>query len=185
MRYIALLRGVNVGGNNIVPMPQLRRLFEERGHAQVVTYINSGNVVFDTDEAPADVQAWCQAAILERFSVRTPVCLVAGDVLARCLAQAPAWWNSDTDSRHNAIFVIPPLTAAEACEAVGQGKPDVEQVAAIEPVVLWSAPRATWSQTRWSQVVKKKSVYDHITIRNAATTLTLADLATRARPHTA
>ena len=51
MRYVALLRGINVGGNNRVPMPELRACFEAAGYENVKTYINSGNVIFDSDEA--------------------------------------------------------------------------------------------------------------------------------------
>ena len=51
MRYLALLRGINVGGNTKVPMPELKGIFEEIGFTSVVTYINSGNVAFDTRKA--------------------------------------------------------------------------------------------------------------------------------------
>ena len=49
MRYIALLRGINVGGNTKVPMPELKELFEELAYENVKTYINSGNVAFDVE----------------------------------------------------------------------------------------------------------------------------------------
>lgn len=49
-RYIALLRGINVGGNNIIRMSDLKASFEELGFSDVVTYIQSGNVLFNTGE---------------------------------------------------------------------------------------------------------------------------------------
>jgi uncharacterized protein (DUF1697 family) len=50
VRYIALLRGINVGGNKIVNMKSLKTLFESLGYINVSTYLNSGNVIFDSDE---------------------------------------------------------------------------------------------------------------------------------------
>lgn len=50
MRYIALLRGINVGGNNKVSMGELKQAFESLGFTNVSTYINSGNVIFDSRE---------------------------------------------------------------------------------------------------------------------------------------
>src|SRR5690349_11738209 len=53
MRYVALLRGINVGGNNIIPMKALAKTFEKLGLASVRTYIASGNVLFETTEKDA------------------------------------------------------------------------------------------------------------------------------------
>ena len=49
-RYIALLRGVNISGKNKVPMAELKKGFEEMGFSEVRTYLNSGNVIFSSDE---------------------------------------------------------------------------------------------------------------------------------------
>jgi uncharacterized protein (DUF1697 family) len=57
MRCAALLRGINVGGNNRVPMAELRKVFEDAGHTGVRTYINSGNVVFDAPTEYASSRA--------------------------------------------------------------------------------------------------------------------------------
>ena len=50
MKYVALLRGINVGGNNRVPMAELKLCFEKMGFNNVVTYINSGNVIFESNQ---------------------------------------------------------------------------------------------------------------------------------------
>ncbi|MBX7098718.1 MAG: DUF1697 domain-containing protein [Myxococcaceae bacterium] len=72
MRQVALLRGINVGGNNIIPMKQLVELCQKKlGWEDVQTYIQSGNVVFTSDEArPAEV---LRAAIAKRFKLDIPV----------------------------------------------------------------------------------------------------------------
>ena len=148
MRMLALLRGVNVGGKNKISMAELKAAMLEEGYSGVETYINSGNILFDS--ARGDLPA-LQAAI----------------------AAAPDWWNSGEDTKHNAIFVIAPATAEEVMEQVGAAKPDVEKVAASGPVIFWSAPLKTFSHTRWSKVVGT-AAYGSITIRNANTALRLA-----------
>ena len=85
------------------------------------------------------------------------------------------WWNTDKNSKHNAIFVIPPVTAEEVFKQVGAIKPEYEKAAYYDRVIYWSAPIKTFSKTRWSKVAGS-SVYDNITIRNANTVNKLLQL---------
>lgn len=90
MKYAALLRGINVGGKNKLPMKDLAELFAAAGCRNVETYIQSGNVVFD---APASVarrvpQA-ISKAIEQQFGYRVPLVLRSGAELARVVAENP------------------------------------------------------------------------------------------------
>ena len=176
-KYIALLRGVNVGGNNIVKMADLKDAFERQGFQNVVTYINSGNVLFDSELDGAAVKSDCERLLESSFGLKIPVGIISAAELRGALAHAPDWWNSDPKSRHNAIFVIPPMTAEAVCTQVGDIKPEYEKAAYHGKVIFWSAPLATFSHTRWSKVVQSKEAYNAITIRNANTALKLAELA--------
>lgn len=179
MRYIALLRGINVGGKNKLPMPELRAAFEAHGFGSVSTYINSGNVLFSSDETNLlALKEECQTLIQSDFHMNIPVAVISAQVLADAMAHAPSWWNISKDSKHNAIFVIPPATAEEVCAQVGDIKPEYEQVDYYGSVIFWSAPIKTFSRTRWSKVVGS-AVYGSITIRNANTTLKLKELANK------
>lgn len=175
-QYVALLRGINVGGKNIIAMPQLKAAFEEAGFSDVRTYINSGNVIFKSAEEHVVVlQNACRALIGEAFQLDIPVAVVSIDELSEALDKAPAWWGEDTEVKHNAIFVIAPADAHSIIEIVGEAKPEYEQVAHVGPIIFWSAPRDTFSRTRWSKVVST-SAYESITIRNANTTKKLLQL---------
>jgi uncharacterized protein (DUF1697 family) len=69
--HVALLRGINVGGRNKVPMAELREVVASLGHAGVSTYIQSGNVLFSTGETDTgQLAAALEAAISERFGLR-------------------------------------------------------------------------------------------------------------------
>jgi len=169
VQYIALLRGVNVGGKNKVPMPELKAAFEKAGFTAVSTYINSGNVFFSsTEKEEIDLQQQCRQLIFNTFGLEIPVAVLSRDALNVALNHAPEWWDKDTDSKHNAIVVIAPAHAASVIEVVGEAKPEYEKVAYHGQVIFWSAPSKTFSRTRWSKIVST-SAYGNITIRNANT----------------
>ncbi|GHV35260.1 hypothetical protein FACS18949_12870 [Clostridia bacterium] len=174
-RYIALLRGVNVGGNNKIAMPELRTAFETAGLTNVATYINSGNVIFDSALDEKTAQSLCERAIADKFGLNISVGIITADELRGALANAPEWWNND-DSKHNAIFVIAPATAENVCAEVGEAKPEYEKIAHFGKIIFWTAPLATFSRTRWSKITKHRAEYEAITIHNANTALKLLEL---------
>lgn len=175
-RYVAFLRGVNVGGKNQVPMPALRESLEQAGFADVMTYINSGNVVFSSDISDEKrLMQECEALLANRFRLNMPVAVVSVDDLSAAYQHAPSWWGQDEDSKHNAIFVIPPTTVEQVFAAVGTARPEYERVAHYGRVIFWSAPLKTFSRTRWSKIADSP-VYDSVTIRNVNTVRKLLEL---------
>lgn len=175
-RYIALLRGVNVGGKNTVSMPVLKAALTEAGFLHVRTYINSGNIFFSADEVnAADLQQKCRQVIMDRFGLDIPVAVMAEPDLADMLAHAPGWWGDGSEAKHNAIFVIAPADAGAVIEAVGEAKPEYEQIAIWGQLIFWSAPLKTFSRTRWAKV-SATPAYESITIRNLNTTKKLLEL---------
>ena len=173
--YIALLRGINVGGKNIIDMKQLKAAFADAGFTQVRTYINSGNVLFSSELDSMQLRSLCRELIAESFKLDIAVVLLSADELAEALSHAPDWWGRDADSRHNAMFVIPPATAEDICAEVGEIKPEYEKISHYGNLIFWSAPIKTFSRTRWSSVPKLKA-YQKITIRNSNTAFKLAAL---------
>lgn len=164
--YIALLRGVNVGGKNKISMAQLKTAFQNYGYTRVKTYINSGNVIFSTDKKENIVlQEECKMIIKDTFELDIDLLVISANHLLEVLEHKPDWWGKEDDSKHNAIFVIYPYTAEEIIQNVGEIKPEYEKVDCYGQVIFWSAPLETFSRTRWSKVVSS-SLYDKVTIRN-------------------
>ncbi len=177
MQYIALLRGINVGGKNKVPMSDLKNCFENAGFLNTMTYINSGNVIFDSEEQSTIMLVKkCEEIIQKEFGFPIRLALIDVSTLKDALDHIPEWWGDDSNSKHNAIFVIQPSNAKEVIINVGKIKPEYEQVYAYKEIIFWSAPLKTFSRTRWSKVVGTKA-YQNITIRNANTTKRLLELA--------
>jgi uncharacterized protein (DUF1697 family) len=176
-KYIAFLRGINVGGKNKISMAELKKLFEMNGFFDVQTYINSGNIIFLSDSTDeTKLKSDCEVLINNKFQLIIPVTIVSVKDLMAANNHAPSWWGQDAESKHNAIFVIPPTTVDEVFKEVGDAKPEYEKVAYYDRVIFWSAPISTFSMTRWSKVVGS-SMYDSITIRNANTVKKLLQLA--------
>jgi uncharacterized protein (DUF1697 family) len=89
-RYLALLRGINVGGRNKIAMADLRLIATDLGHTDVVTYIQSGNVLFSSDGSnAADHARALERAIAERLRVRPAVVVISAAELARIIADNP------------------------------------------------------------------------------------------------
>lgn len=170
MRYIAFLRGINVGGKNKVSMPDLKELFEKNGFLHVVTYINSGNILFSSDRSLQEetLASMFEQLILTMLQLQISVVILSADSLRSALDHAPDWWGRDEDTKHNAILVIPPATAEDIYREVGVAKPEYEKVDYHGRVIFWSAPLVTFSRTRWSKVVGSP-LYAKITIRNENT----------------
>lgn len=178
-KYIIFLRGINVGGKNTVPMQELKALLEQNGFHDAVTYINSGNIIFSSDNTDEiELKEKCEALITHHFQLKIPVIILTVNDLRAALEHAPSWWGQDSESKHNAIFVLPPITVDEVLKEVGDIKPEYEKVDYYGRIIFWSAPVKTFSRTRWSKVVGSP-VYNNITIRNANTVKKILQLAKR------
>src|SRR5689334_2822045 len=86
---ILLLRGINLGPNKRVPMPELRTVLGEAGFADVRTYVQSGNVVLNSRASPAKVAADAERVISERFGFDVSVIARTGEELAEVVARNP------------------------------------------------------------------------------------------------
>ena len=120
LRYIALLRGVNVGGRNKLPMADLRAIFTEAGCAAVQTYIQSGNVVFEAAPGLAEsLPEIVTAAIQRRFGFESAVVIRTGEELRQVVASNPFDTTGDPRLLHVAF-----LGEAPSDEAVARLDPE-------------------------------------------------------------
>ncbi|MDD3429198.1 MAG: DUF1697 domain-containing protein [Oscillospiraceae bacterium] len=177
-KYIAFLRGINISGKNKISMPLLKKAFEDMGFLDVSTYINSGNVIFSgVDCDKAAIGGRCKAMIKEKFMLDVPVAVISLKDITEALHNAPEWWDASSDKEviHQIIFLISPITVEEVYNAVGEAKPDYEQVDYYKNIIFWSAPRVTLSRTRWYKIASS-CVNNKVTIRNAGTVKKLVSL---------
>ena len=145
--HLALLRGINVGGRNKVPMADLREVVTSLGHTGVSTYIQSGNVLFSTaEDDTAKLAAALESAISDRFGIWSSVVVLSRDELARVLAANP-YPDEPNPRMVHVVFLngSPPrdlldrITAAESAAAAKGSRDTVHSAgpAAGQPQALF------------------------------------------------
>jgi uncharacterized protein (DUF1697 family) len=177
-RYVALLRGINVGGANIVKMVDLKASFEAMGFEDVRTYIQSGNVLFaaKSKQNAKALVARIERALTKRFGVARIV-VVSAEELSRVVKEAPRGFGKQPQKyRYDVLFVKAPLTAKAALSEIPTN-PEVDTASAGKHAVYFQRLIAKATQSRLSRVVALP-IYKNMTIRNWNTTTKLLGLAT-------
>jgi uncharacterized protein (DUF1697 family) len=174
-RYVALLRGINVGGKNLIKMAALRACFEELGFSDVATYIQSGNVLFRTGGKRAELTARIEGALAEAFSYQASVLLRSKKQMQAIVAGAPKGFGAAPEEyRYDVLFLKKPLTAATAMKTVPT-RPGVDQVHPGTGVLYFSRLINEASRSQLSKLVSLP-IYQRMTIRNWRTTTKLLEM---------
>ncbi|MDE2971277.1 MAG: DUF1697 domain-containing protein [Acidobacteriota bacterium] len=174
--YLALLRGINVGGKNIIRMAELRARFEAEGFRDVVTYIQSGNVIFRaTGSTPGALTIRIEGMLASAFNYQAKVVLRSCEQMEAVVAGAPAGFGSQPDRhRYDVIFLRDTLTAEDAMREV-LVRPGVDEAWAGNGVLYFSRLISQASRSYLSRLVSMP-VYQDMTIRNWNTTTRLLRL---------
>ena len=150
-RYIAFLRGINISGRNKVTMTELKKCVERLGYEEVKTYLNSGNVIFSSDENDiGSITKRIVMMIKSRFDLDIPVFVIAKEELEDILCNAPDWWgNDDKEIYDNLIFIMPPATFADVFNEIGEPKEELEKIQDYKEAIFWSFSRRDYQKTNW------------------------------------
>lgn len=175
-QYAALLRGINVGGKNIIRMTELKACFEELGLENVSTFIQSGNVIFRTGKSdPARLTSQIESALSKTFSYKSRVVLRSHKQMKDIVAKAPQDFGSKPDTyRYDVIFLKEPLTASQAMKSVST-KDGVDLAFAGRGVLYFSRHISKATQSHLTRIIGLP-VYQNMTIRNWNTTTKLLHL---------
>jgi len=175
-RYVALLRGINVGGGNVIRMTDLKECFEGFGCAEVATYIQSGNVVFRSKEKdPATLVASIERALSGRFAYAARAVVLDHKQLAHVVLRAPAGFGKQPAKyRYDVMFLRPPVTATEVIQTITL-KQGVDTAAKGKGVLYFSRLISKATQSHLPKIIALP-VYQQMTIRNWNTTTKLLAL---------
>jgi uncharacterized protein (DUF1697 family) len=176
MRYVALLRGINVGGKNLIRMAELTACFRDHGFEDVATYIQSGNVVFGSSgSSSGTLTDRIERMLASNFDYDASVVVRSRTQMRSVVEQAPAGFGDEpTTYRSDVIFLKAPLTARTAMKSV-LIKEGVDEAHAGRGVIYFSRLTSRAAQSRLSRIVSMP-VYQSMTIRNWNTTTKLVDL---------
>ena len=168
MRYVALLRGINVGGKNKVEMARLKEVFEDAGHAEVRTYINSGNVLFDAPRrAVGELAAELEGAIADAFGFDVRVLVLRGSTLAKIAADLPADWANDKSMKCDVLFLLPGLASPKVMERL-EWNAAHEEMRYSNGAILSRIDRSYITRSALQKLVGT-DLYAGMTIRNCNT----------------
>jgi uncharacterized protein (DUF1697 family) len=175
VRYVALLRGINVGGRNLVAMTALREAFEAAGFGAVSTYIQSGNVLFESDAPRGSLEDDLEAMLERRFGVPLVVVVRSHRQLRNVVEKAPARFGQRPDTYHSdVIFLKAPLTSRQAMRVVAQ-REGVDQARPGTGVLYFARLSERRTESRMSRIVGTPE-YQQMTIRSWSTTTKLLGL---------
>jgi len=175
--YIALLRGINVGGHNIIKMADLKICLQNEGFSDVQTYIQSGNVVLHSVESVRDIVLdKIETALRNTFDYHNPVVLISKEELDRINIEAPSGFGEDQENyKYEVLYLKPPLSASEV----------ISEIPVRENVDLaWEGPGVIYYRRSSEHLTKSmlnkltsKPIYQQMTIRNWRTTTKIYDIA--------
>ena len=175
-QYLVLLRGINVGGKNIIKMADLKASFDEMGFSNVVTYIQSGNVVLQSEgKDKVAITAKIEMGLSKRFNFEAKVVVIAQKELAGIVKSAPEGFGEEEKKfRYDVIFLKEPLTPKEAMQSV-KVREGVDTAHAGKQALYFSRLISRASQSYLTKVIGTP-VYQNMTIRNWNTTTKLLAL---------
>ena len=177
MIYVALLRGINVGGNNKVEMKKLKTTFELLGFKNVVTYINSGNIVFETitNEQAVVIENKIEQAIKKDFLLDIKVLLRSFESIKTICKKLPDTWVKSEVMRTDVMFLWEKF---DNQEIIGHLKINpVDNVKYISGAVLWNVEGKNYSKSGMLKLVGTE-LYRNMTIRNVNTVRKLYQIMT-------
>lgn len=175
IRYVALLRGINVGGNSIVSMAALKACFEKLGFADVRTYINSGNVIFSSVDKDADgLVAKIEGAIKKVTGLDVKATLRTAAQMKATAKKVPADWKNDEDMRCDVLFLWKEIDSPKVLKEIKTNH-EVDRLIYAKGAVIWSFDRVNYGKSRMNKIIGTP-VYKLTTGRNVNTVRKLCEL---------
>jgi len=182
MRHVALLRGINVGGKNIIPMASLVKTFERLRFQSVKTFIASGNVLFGAAKQNLrTLEERIEMELEKDFDYDATVVVKSQPELGVIMKGiANAWPKPSAAQRYYVVFL---RHAIDNKKLLDQFEPraGIETLTYVPGALLWAAKAGEGGKSAVARKMLAKSIYREITMRNLNTTQKLAELMTVAR----
>lgn len=174
MRYVALLRGINVGNGARVPMKALKSLFEGLGFSDVVTYLNSGNVLFDSTLSPTDLTQLIGEELERRFGERIPTLVKTSAEMIQIADSIPREWGSNAGEQTYVAYLFGEADRASLVVELPV-KREFMTIFYVPGAIVWNIKRENYNRSQITKIVGHSS-YARMTTRNVNTARKLAAL---------
>ena len=173
--FVALLRGINVGGKNMIRMSSLKASFERMGFEDVTTYINSGNIIFKAKEGDArKLERKIEGMLSREYKLECKVVVRSFSEIANLVENLPKNWDGDKQWKYDVIFLRHSIDSENVLGGL-EPKIDIERVVYCPGALLWSARISDLSRTSMLKLPSQK-IYQDMTVRNLNTTKKIYEL---------
>lgn len=175
MVYVALLRGINVGGKNKMDMKLLKQSFEHAGMNDVVTYINSGNIIFTYNSGTkAKISNILEESIQESFGLQIKVLVLDLKDMKRIISSLPELWTNDEKMKCDVHFLWDEINNESVLDKLVI-KPGIDTVKYVSGAILWSVSKQNVTKSGMTSIIGT-DLYRQTTIRNVNTTRKIYEL---------
>jgi uncharacterized protein (DUF1697 family) len=174
MKYAAFLRGINVGGKTKIEMPRLKAIFEDLGCKDVLTYINSGNVIFSDNRPAMELKSLVEQAIADEFKLEVPVVIRDQANVAYLVDKIPAGWTNDKQQKTDVMFLWEDIDDKGILERVIIN-PKIERILYLSGALVWNIGRENVAKGGGVKLIKT-DLYRQMTVRNINTVRKLHQL---------
>ena len=176
MRYILLLRGINVGGKNKVSMSNFKELLKNSGFKNVTSYINSGSLFFDSDEDQESCVSNIRYLLETNYDFSIPFALLTKEEYLKEREKLPDWWNEDL-TRRDILFFSSDLDKTSVLDFLDKTVFYNEIVYVGKCAVFWGKyNESEYLKTSYHKKLMKQDFYKKITIRNGNTFERIAEI---------
>ena len=175
--YVILLRGINVGGKNKVPMADLRKCLEELGFSNVLTYIASGNVILESDKHADEIKAQIEEALPKSFKLDNDlikVLVLTRDQLQAVIDNKPEGFGEQPEKYHSDAIFLMGIDSAQAM-SVFDPREGVDKVWPGDGVIYSQRLSSQRTKSRLSKIMATPA-YKSMTIRSWNTTTKLLEI---------
>lgn len=172
MRYVALFRGINVGGHKKVDMKKLRSVFEALGLTAVSTYINSGNVLFTARDNKKIIRQKIEARLKKEWGVAIAVLVKTESEMKKIAGALPKEWRNDAKQRADVAYLFPEVDKEAIVKSL-PFKKEYVRVGYVKGAVYWQMERSDYGRSRLNKLLGYEG-YKFMTIRNINTARFLA-----------
>jgi len=172
MKYIALLRGINVGGNRKVEMKRLKHLFESLGYTNVATYLNSGNVIFESNKKQKTIQKEIPKKLKKEFGFEIQT-LVKNEKEVKRIAKAiPKKWENDSLQKTDIAYLFPEIDSKKTVNELPIKKEFID-MKYVKGAIIWNVKKKEYNKSHLNKIIGTKQ-YQLMTVRNVNTARFLA-----------
>ena len=167
--YVLLLRGINVGGKNKVSMKILRTQLLNLGYEEIITYINSGNILFSSSREPQKIKDDLNHMFEKNYDFTIKYSLIPAEEYKSAFEKLPIWWFEPM-ARKDVLFFTEEADRQAIISRVGNMKLHNEKIYIDENAIFWGKyDEKEYLKTAYHKYLLKETFYKHVTIRNERT----------------